>query len=191
MRDALDAIEGHLQRLGRERLLARLQPGLLPGAARPRLASIGLAAPASLLALYEWRNGTKVTPGESLDDIHLFPGFYLASLDEAIANHQAFKADPRWSRPWLPLFGNGGGDFYVVDMTGQHDPDAPVLGFLLGEPATVVEYEGIEPMVRTIAECYAEGAFFVDDRGFLEVDDDLHASIAERYNPRVELWRDV
>jgi class 3 adenylate cyclase len=39
-----------------------------------------------------------VTPGTSLDDVHLFPGFYFLSLEDSISNFLAFRDDDRWLR---------------------------------------------------------------------------------------------
>jgi hypothetical protein len=90
---------------------------------------------------------------------------------------------------WLPVFANGGGDFYVVDFSSGSDLEHPVVGFMLDEAEHPIEYESLPAMIATIAECFEEGAFFVDDRGYLEVDDGRHVEIARRNNPRLAIWR--
>jgi hypothetical protein len=44
------------------------------------------------------------------------PGFYFLPLEDSIANYQTFATSRRWTTGCLPLFADGGGDFYVVDL---------------------------------------------------------------------------
>jgi hypothetical protein len=44
-------------------------------------------------------------------------------------------------------------------------------------------------MLETILECYRRGAFYVDDRGYLEINDRLHAEIARAHNPNLPVWK--
>lgn len=102
-------------------MLERLRPGIKSDALNGSMEAIGLFAPADLCDLYEWRNGTD-TQGAKLDDIHLWPGFYFLTIKDAIANYGAFVADSRWDRAWIPVFANGGGDFYaVICETGRSE----------------------------------------------------------------------
>jgi hypothetical protein len=153
----LDEIVRHLERLGRDELLARLQPGLSSSEIRDELSRLGLPRCDGLVELYGWRNGTRVTPGTSLDDVHLFPGFYFLSLEDSISNFLAFREDDRWASTWLPVFANGGGAFYVVDFSSGSDLEHPVVGFMLDEAEHPIEYESLPAMIATIAECFEEG----------------------------------
>ena len=51
-----------------------------------------------------------------------------------------------------------------------------------------IEYKSLEDMLATFAAAYELGVFFVDSAGFLDVDDDAYASIAEVHNPDVAWW---
>lgn len=75
------------------------------------------------------------------------------------------------------MFSDGAGDCYVVtcdpsDRTG-------VIGFINDEPEQEVEYVSLGTMFETLAECFAQDAFFVRRRIF-EVDDEKHRRIATR-----------
>ena len=83
---------------------------------RSSLAAVGLTSIRELEELYGWKNGTSIAGVAAVDDIHLFPGFYLLSIEDAVANYRAFAPDARWMGGWLPVFANGGGDFYVLDL---------------------------------------------------------------------------
>src|SRR4051812_5651108 len=92
----LSAVEQALERLERDRLLRSLQPGLAASAVQSALRGAGLSSRPELETLYGWRNGT-ATAGVILDDIDLFPGFYLLSIEDAVANYRAFASNPRWT----------------------------------------------------------------------------------------------
>ncbi|GAA4978817.1 hypothetical protein GCM10023317_01190 [Actinopolymorpha pittospori] len=110
----------------------------------------GLTSSAGLESLYGWRNGTSTAGGVTLDDIHIFPGFYLLSIQDAIANYRAFATDSRWTPGWLPLFANGGGDFYVLDLTSSSG--SPVRHFRIEEPEHPIEFGSLRALLTTLAE---------------------------------------
>jgi hypothetical protein len=185
MEQSLERIAAALARLGRTEVLRRLLPGVPVETIFERLRAVGLEPSDGLLELYSWRGGTRVDPGMPLDDVHFFPGFWFLSLEDAIADYAAFREDPRWNPSWLPVFANGGGDFYAVWLHGGAES---VVGFLIDHSEHPVEYEDLSAMCRTLADCFDEGAFFRDERGYLEMDDMRHAEIARRNNPNVALW---
>lgn len=187
MIEQLDRIYAQLERLGRDEVIRRLQPALTPDEIQRRLADIGLVAPQDVIELYSWHNGTRVEPGTYLDSVHFFPGFSFLSLDDAVRHYVAFRDDERWDRGWLPIFANGGGDFYAVVACSPF----PVVGFLIDQREHPVEYESLDAMVSTLSESFDQGAFFVDQRGYLESDDRRHAEIARRNNPSVALWSEA
>lgn len=53
-----------------------------------------------------------------------------------------------------------------------------------------MEFESLPAMLRTLAASFDEGVFFVDDHGYLEMDDHAFAALAARMNPMVAWWRD-
>ena len=163
--EAISQIEKHLARLGRNAVFATLRTGLQAEEIAARLQHVGLPSSRGIEALYSWSNGTQTT-GVTLDDIQLFPGFYLLSLDDAIFNYRAFVDDPRWRRGWLPVFANGGGDFYVVGLGGE--PFELVRRFRIEESEQPVEFQSLQEMLVTLAAAFARGVFFVDGNGYLE-----------------------
>jgi hypothetical protein len=185
---SLATIESALRRLGREVLLRSLQPGLPADAVRTALAAEGLRSRPELEALWGWRDGVPDDTSLVLDDIQLFPGFYLASLDEAVTNSRKFGADERWTAGWLPVFANGGGDFYVVSLAPA-DAGA-VRHFRVDETEHPVEFASLTAMTATLAAAFERGVFFVDDDGYLEMDDDTFAELAAELNPDVPWWTD-
>lgn len=189
MIEELDRIVGHLERLG------RATPGLLrPSIAREDLdayeARLPFLLPEEVRQLYFWRDGTRVEEGDQFDILHFFPGFYFPSLEEAVTTYFERQDAPQWGTGWFPVFMDGAGDFYLaVCERDRRKATTEIIGFLHGEPEQIVEYECLDAMTKVLDACYAEGAFFVDENDTLEMDDDLHREIANRFNPGLEEWQ--
>ena len=152
----LASIESALQRLDSDR------PAAFPKGWLARLdVACGsrrgcLPVPPELESLYGWRNGTSTVGIESVGDIHLFPGYYLLSLEDAIANYQTFLTDSRWTAGWLPIFANGGGDFYVLDLDSSA---LPVRHFRIEESEHPIEFNSLGSLLTTLASAF-EPVFF-------------------------------
>ena len=185
---ALDRILARLTQLRRP-VAQCLQPGLSPDEIFARESMLPFALSRELEVLYQWRNGTRVEEGDVLGQAYFFPGFYLLSLDEALQTYAERKDSRQWKAHWLPIFADGGGDFYVAPCGLKKPNNTEIIGFIHGEPEQVVEYESLAAMIQTIDACYARRAFFVDEDGELEVDDDKHREIAHHYNPQVQEWQ--
>ena len=124
-----------------------------------------------------------------LDDVQIIPGFHFLSLQDSIGNYLAIKSDPRWRSNWFPIFANGGGDFYAIDLSLANENFAPVIGFILGEDEQEIEYQSLTRMVSTFCECCDKSIVFMTEEGYLEMDDEKQAEIARKHNPDVEFWR--
>ena len=185
---ALSQIEASLQGLERDVLAGALRPGLPGEAVRSALGSVGLAVNSELEQLYDWHGGTSTAGIAAVDDIHLFPGFYLLSIEDAIANYRAFVTDERWTPGWLPIFANGGGDFYVADLGSA--AGSPVCRFRIDEVEHPIEFPSLGAMVSTLAQAFEREIFFVDQHGYLDMDDLIFGSLAAKLNPDVAWWAD-
>lgn len=183
--NALARVEQGLTRLGRDELRHRFRAGLRPEEVRSRLASVGIASSPELEALYGWHDGTE-TSQAVLDDIHMFPGFYLLTLDDALAGYLAFVDDPRWPQGLLPVLANGGGDFYAVDTAGP--TTGQVRHFRIDEPEQPVEFSSVSALFATLAAGFDTGVFFVDPAGYLEMNDLDFGAAASRVDPEVSWW---
>ncbi len=184
--NALARIEAGFNRLGLP-VHHLLCPGISRDAVEKEFREFGFALTDELARLWNWRDGTDVV-GRVLDDTHFFPGFYLISHADSIEHYRRFRNDHRWDPSWVPIFANGGGDFYVVSLTASRRPTSEVIGFILGEETHPVEFLSLTVMLEVIAECYEHGAYFLSDEGYLETNDEIEIAIASRLNPGVERW---
>lgn len=185
---SLATIEKALRRLGRRILLESLQEGVPAETVRSSLAAVDLPPSQELEAVYGWKNGTWTAGVAAVDDIHLFPGFYLLSLEDALTNYRAFAADPRWAVSWLPLFANGGGDFYVLDLS--EPAEGAVRHFRIEESEHPIEFGSLRALLATLAAAFERGVFFVDPSGYLEMDDLAFVGVAAEFNPDIAWWHD-
>jgi len=63
-----------------------------------------------------------------------------------------------------------------------------VRHFRIEDSEHPVEFLTIRDMLTTIAAGFERGVFFVDDHGYLEMDDLAFGSLAAELNPRVPWW---
>jgi hypothetical protein len=83
------------------------------------------------------------------------------------------------------VFADNAGDYYAVRCA--RGASRGVIGFLRGEPKQPVEYVSLDAMLKTLAACFANGAFFVKRKDF-EIDDEKHRRVARRLNPGLSAW---
>jgi hypothetical protein len=185
-----EVITTGLHHLGRAATTGLLRPGLPAAQTRADLRERGLVPSDEVVDLYAWHDGTDAPAGTLLDDMHLFPGFYFSSLEEALANYDAFRDDRRWNPDWLPVFANGGGDFLAVTCSARPENRGQVIHFRIDESQQPVEFPSVSRMLETVAAAYREQVYFVDADGYLEMDDVVFGDLARRFNPDVAWWQD-
>lgn len=142
---SLRQIEGAVRRLDRHALLAALRPAVAVEQVRSALAVAGMHPCADLEELYAWSDGTSIVAAVSADDLHLLPGFYLLSLDDALLTYRSMASDGRWPQGWLPILANGGGDFLALDLSVPGV--CPVRHFRIDEAEHPVEFTSLERML--------------------------------------------
>lgn len=172
------------------KVISFLEEGMQEKKIKSLLDSEELACPNEILELYKICGGTTIKEGMVLDYMHFFPGFYLLQFEMALRLHKNFKDDARWNKNWLPIFANGGGDFFVVDCSKKF-AESKVIGFMLGYTDHEVEYLSVVKMLETIATCYKKGAYYLTEDLHLEINGKEEAFIANNINPNLSRWNDV
>jgi cell wall assembly regulator SMI1 len=185
---AFGRIVDALARLERIALLARLRPGCEATSILSAFTARGLSVPPGLLELLGSHDGTDVRGDVTLDEIHLFPGFYLLGLADAISNYDAFEDDARWNPAWLPIFANGGGDFYALVCDDAHEDYGGIVHFRIEDSYHPIEFASLEAMLQTLAAAFDRAVFYVDANGYLEMDDMQFAALAASLNADVPYW---
>lgn len=189
MTDVLASIEGINRRLGRHKLLQSLQPGVSAEHVRSLLGEASLPSTPELEVLYAWHNGVAESDTGPIGEISLWPGFYFMPIEEAVLNYKTFISDPRWKTGWLPVFADGGGDFYIVDLS--EPGDSPVRDFRIDFGECIIEFNSLSDMMKTIEQAFERGVFYRESKTeeYLEMDDNAFDKIALELNPDVEWWQ--
>src|SRR3954452_20046320 len=97
----VDRIFDHLKQ--RDALIAtRRRAGLDRAYVDEAVRSVGLKAPADLLDLYSYCDGTATSEKDVLGRIQIFPGFYWMSLEDALSSYRGVSRSEKWNSAWLP-----------------------------------------------------------------------------------------
>lgn len=183
---ALEQLEESLRRLGRAGLVGALRPGLRPEAVAAQLGRRGLQAPPEVVEIFGWHDGVDEPADRVMDDVQLFPGFYMVSLEGCLMNYDVFVRSSRWSPAWFPFLANGGGDFYFLDLSVS----PPTVGnFEIYESDVRTEFSTLLSFIETEIVAIDSGIVHVAG-GFLEMDDLAFAELAAAREPRLSAWRD-
>jgi|UPI00057CAD0F cell wall assembly regulator SMI1 len=146
----------------------------------------GLHVSDELIALYSWHNGTHADEETVLGDMHIMPGYYFLSLEEALATYDEFVNTLNKNPAWFPLLSDGAGGYAFLDCSASETQ--PIYDFMFDEPDHKVIFCSIEDMLRTFAEAYVRGVFFVGEDGFLDMDSSEYDELAAEMNPNANYW---
>jgi hypothetical protein len=112
----------------------------------------------------------------------LFPGFYLLTLDEAL---ECVKLRTSWRKGDWPILGDGAGDYYSLALTSSA-PCPIVLRESDEADSDAIAYDSFAAMLETLICSFREGVFFLDDGGYMDMDDASHAELVRKMNSLVE-----
>ena len=166
-----------------------LNPGLTDEelAVCPLLKDIPLGS--ELHGLYGWRNGSK--PHIPMGKLWIVPGHHLFSAQESVLSNR-YMADKLtdWEPTWFPIMTSGSSDFHFFDRAKIARGVVPIFySDPEFSPGLWQIYDCLEALFKSILECYAEGAYFVGDNGFLRSDARRETAICRRLNPESDHWR--
>jgi hypothetical protein len=155
--------------------------GYTAGSKPPHASALG-GIPPAVGEIYASLAGTpRSIPDQRLMDI--VPGHRLihwAELSEVKDTFLRVWPDLESLSPFLADYS---GSYYMLDVRSGH-----VVAVTPGDgPATVAL--DLRAFWATIARCYREGAYFVDEDGYLDYDPDRAAAIGAEMNPGCEFWR--
>jgi len=187
---SLAVIEEELRRLNRVPLLNSFAPGVPPETVQDWLSKIDLTSVPDLDALYSWHNGlTDDGPAATLGQVWMFPIFYLMSIEESYFVYRAVSSSGRWSDAWWPVFADGGGDNYVVELPPLGD--GKVFHFRNEFPECPLEYNSLQDMMATIAAAFVNRVYFADpDDDVIDEIPGAFDQLAAEMNPDIQWWND-
>lgn len=175
-------------------MISLLQPGLSESELTSFLQKVNITLPPDVYALYAWRNGVDEDALESkvLGQLALFPlGIFIPfeiALDEFVTHTEGRY----WDKNLFPLFGSGGGDYYIIDC----QEDSSTFGMIYFYSPTNVDFYGVvtkfdslNSLIITITECYNSNLYYIDEESYLEVDFKKERSISKKNNSQSNYWK--
>lgn len=170
-----------------------LQPGLSQLQIRERLENeFPLFLPTEFYELYQWRNG--VSYGDE-DFARFFPGYTFYSLEYAIDQYQELVEDAEefaeisdldssdtWRHNLLPIFSFNMEDYICILGSDTPQKTYPMLEFFGETRESIIRYDSLTSMMKTIVECYITEVYYLNVDGYIEVDYSREESIRRQYN---------
>jgi hypothetical protein len=150
---------------------AMMSPGLDPSYVRTTIENLKLECPDELVELYSRSAGIDAPEDALLGHMWMYDSHFLLPFEEAVRIQQYFAGGPRWDSAWFPVFGNGGGDYYLVHCKADRDDWSQITYFMMGSGEEAdLEFSSLEDMLIVISECFDKGICSVDERGGLDTD---------------------
>lgn len=179
--DLVDGIFSKLKELGMP-VYSRRRSGVSSTFVERELADLGLRPPEDLLSFYEICDGTSTYEGDVLATIQLFPGFYWLSIIDCVEVFKSISESDNWNKAWLPIFANGGGDFYAVICDRESSSFGEIVGFVIGEYNQIAEFKSIDALFETIARSFSTNVFYAQN-GILKADYPKMREVARQVQP--------
>jgi SMI1 / KNR4 family (SUKH-1) len=151
--------------------------------------------PTDLFKLFKWKNGTK--PENNVDPIGslcLFPLGMLLSFDEIIYTQKEMAGrELGWERTKLPLFEDGGGEYFLIDCDSSKSSFGKIIYFSRGAVdfnRMISIYDSLYTLFQTIYECNKSGVFnYNTEKGILDYDNLKKNKISRELNPLSDYWK--
>jgi len=179
-------------------VLSYLQPGISKKDVDNilEMTDIDISFPQEVYALYGWKNGISDEDADtrSIGELSLFTLGIFVSLNLAVedylgrAIHKSY-----WAKGLFPLFGSGGGDYYLIDTNKRSAHRGMILYYSPSNPyfrGTVSIFDSLDSCLSSILECYRTKAYYFEpDSPYLEIEANSEMAIRKKYNPRSEYYK--
>src|SRR5690606_170850 len=89
-----------------------LEKFLVPGVseAHEYFDSEVIQLPQQLSELYSLCGGSCISQASKLEDVYIFPGYYMLHLEDTKRLFEEMQRCSSWKHTWIPLFSSGAGD---------------------------------------------------------------------------------
>lgn len=157
-----------------------------------KMNSIDISIPEDLIELYSWHNGIKIKD-EALGELWLFPLAIFFCLEDAIKFYNDINnTNKYWKPKMFPVFGDGGGDFYLIDLDEHSQNYGQYFYYCLSDPffdGIISIFDTTESALKTIYECYKQYVLFKEKAlENLTFNDKKYFEIGEKINPKSDFW---
>ncbi|HEC85004.1 MAG TPA: SMI1/KNR4 family protein, partial [Thioploca sp.] len=175
-------------------MIAGFAPGLAEVQIQEITKNLPFRLPRELVFLYQWHNG--IDASESFLPYYRFLSLqkavdvYQRDLETELDNQGLEKPEDLLKRdeeegllyhPYrLPIFQLDARHYYIAHCEPKELRRSPILSFFLEEGAEQ-QYDSLTDMMSSIADCYANDAYYINKEGELEEDKIKVESIDKQY----------
>ena len=143
-----------------------LRPGLNRDSIIEAFESINFDAPAELIQLYQWRDGTEWSHSPELD---IVPGCYFLPLEHALTQHctnELFKdiGEPLWDSFRILSDHGTGGYSLATNAAGGKVIERCV------HDSWKLAFDSLSTLFELSAACYSSGVFRTEHKTSIEID---------------------
>ena len=143
-------------------------------------------------SLYQCKNGTTITPGDSLGSLWFFNFGVFISFDQAVKTYNTLAGkEDYFDKNKFPIFESGGGEIYVIEC----DPSSANYGAIyyhsfsdVDDEILTKKYDSLISLIDTIHDCFVHRAYKYENK-VLVTNHDLQREIAHRNNPKSDYWK--
>jgi len=161
-------------------------PGLTFDEILEEVETLGFPLPNELYELYQWRNGTEI-------DIpsFVFPAFEFIPLKKVVELNQQADNDPMIrelftfnDQPLLPFMARNGRHCAVI-LSLRSTLKSPVVYIGKQGSGEYIAFSSVTNMMRSLAECFETGAYYLDTNGYIDAYPVQVASVLRKHNPQL------
>ncbi len=151
--------------------------------------------PKDVIQLFKWKNGIKPENNvDAIGSVSLFPLGIFLSFDEIIYIQKEMAGkELGWERTKLPLFEDGGGEYFLIDCDNSKSSFGRIIYFSHGAVdfnRMISIYDSLYSLFQTIFECNKSGAFnYTTEKGILDFDSTKKNQISSKLNPLSDYWK--
>lgn len=120
--------------------------------------------------------------------VYLLPGYFLLSLEDALATYDELSHRDDWPLGAVPILADGGGYFFLVQTDLSPASSGQVIWYMYDESESPVAYESVTDLLVTIAAGYEQDVFVLDKDRYLEMDSHRFWDLAATLNPSADVW---
>jgi len=142
--------------------------------------------PEELIAIYSCVRGTSWDGLEDDKLMDLIPSYGLIPIDEIEEEIRSLSKvrdefpNYWWKPDMVPFLRDYSSDYYCVRTLPDDHSIVSIMHDCDGAPPY---YQDIESFLDTVIECYKQGAYFLDEEGFLVENEELEEQIRKKFNP--------
>lgn len=173
-------------------LLQRMNSGMSKDEIDRLAAKYQVSLTDDMYDLFMWKDGMTREENMAIGPLLIFPNGAPLSLADAANSYDLLSLTKHlFETNYFPLFSGDNGNLLLIDL----DADSPTFKSIslyspgpMGSATPMTIYDNFPMMIETVIMCYQQKAFWVD-QDVLQVNSDMHYSIAGNLNSNSSYWQ--